>query len=101
MSSVVSWKRDDGNEFCRACGAGLEGRKRERRLIGSATTQHVMPILRDVVTHAMAESGNVQFDEAKLNTGYICRPCFREFEKFQKLQQQVKSLLDQQSLVYP
>lgn len=82
----------DGNEFCRACGAGLEGRKRERRLIGSATTQHVMPILRDVVTHAMAESGNVQLDEAKLSTGYICRPCFREFEKFQKLQQQVKSV---------
>ena len=82
----------DGEEFCYACGAGLKDRKGDRRLIGSARTQHVMPMLRDVATRAVAESGNVQLDEEKLSTGYICRPCFREFEKVQKLQQQLKSV---------
>ena len=59
----------------------MKDRKGDRRLIGSARTQHVMPMLRDVATGAVAESGNVQLDEEKLSTGYICRPCFREFEK--------------------
>lgn len=84
----------DREEFCFGCGAGLKGRKGDRRLIGSSCTQHVMPILRDVATRAMAESSNVRLDEAKLSIGYICRPCFRNFEKIQKLQQQVKSMYE-------
>ena len=68
-------------------------RSRNRRWVGSASAKHVMPMLCDV-TRAMGESDDVRLNEAKLSTGYICRCCFRDFEKIQKLQQQVKSVYE-------
>ena len=70
----------------------MKGRAGDRRLLGSASTKHVMPLLLDVATRAVADCGDVRLDEAKLSTGYICRPCFRGLEKIQKLQQQVESM---------
>ena len=80
-------------EFCFGCGVSLEGRKGDRRLIGSASTQHIIPLLRDVAVHTVTDLGlYVQLNEEKMGSGYICRPCFRSFEKLQKLQEQLKSL---------
>ena len=53
----------------------------------------MFPMLHDALTLAIAESraesGDVQLDEAKLRAGYICRPCFRAFEKLHKLKEQI------------
>lgn len=76
--------------FCLACGEDLRTKKGGRRSIGSASTQHVVPVLCHAAAHALAEAGNSrQLDEARFRDGYICRPCFREAERLQKLQQQV------------
>ena len=69
-----------------ACGA--QSKKGERRLLGSAGTRHVLPLLCNTAKRAMAEtSDNVQLDEAKVSTGYVCRPCFHDMERLQKLQE--------------
>ena len=79
-------------EFCFGCEVSLEGRKGDRRLIGSASTQHIIPLLCDVAVHTGTDLGlYVQLNEETM-AGYICRPCFRSFEKLQKLQEQLKSL---------
>jgi len=83
----------DSEEFCFGCGVSLKGRKGDRRLIGGACTQHIIPVLRDVAVHAVTDLGlHVQLDEAKLGNGYICGPCLRNFEKLQKLQEQLKAV---------
>ena len=71
----------------------MKGRKGDRRLIGGASTQHIIPVLRDVAVHTVTDLGlHVQLDEAKLGNGYICRPCLQNFEKLQKLQEQHEHL---------
>ena len=78
-------------EYCYACGA--ESKKGKRRLLGSPGTQHVLPLLCDTAKRAMAEtSDNVQLDEAKVSTGYVCRPCFRDMERLRKLQEEVRTV---------
>ena len=55
-------------------------KKGERRLIDGPNTQHVFPIVRDVAMSSMAGTDR-QLDEARLRAGYLCRFCYREFEK--------------------
>ena len=54
-------------------------KKGERRLIDGPNA-HVFPIVRDVAMSSMAGTDR-QLDEARLRAGYLCRFCYREFEK--------------------
>ena len=56
--------------------------KGERRLIDGPKAQHVFPIILDVVTSSMAGTDR-QLDETRLRAGYLCRFCYREFEKLE------------------
>ena len=77
----------------------MEDRKGDRRLIvgpqNSPQNSYVFPLLHEVVSLAVADTSADKLDEVKLSAGYICRPCFRAFEKFHKLKQQVQALHEQ------
>ena len=80
--------------FCFGCGAQLEGRKGDRRLIVSPNNSYVFPVLHNLVTTAMAETSST-VDRRRLSEGYICRPCFRAFEKLHTLNEQTKAVHEQ------
>ena len=85
--------------FCFACGTQLEKRRGDRRLIFSPQSSYVFPMpLTLAIAESRAKSGDVQLDEAKLRAGYICRPCFRAFEKLHKLKEQIQTAQKRLSL---
>ena len=54
-------------EFCFGYGVSLEGKKGDRRLIGSASMQHIIPLLCDVAMHTVTDLGlYVQLNEEKM-----------------------------------
>jgi len=73
--------------FCLACGDDLRERKGDRRLLCSHSTRHVLPTLLDAAKHAMGR--DVEIDEEILSRGFICKPCWKQLEKCQKLQEQI------------
>ena len=73
---------------CLAC--GRESEKGERRLLTSGSTKHVLPVFLE--TAASVVDGKI--DDEKLSDGHVCKTCFRELEKLQRLQKQVKTITE-------
>lgn len=76
--------------FCLGCGVDLKERKGDRRLLCSSSTRKVLPALLETVKGAVGK--DVKLDEEKINGSYICKPCFREMEKLQKLEEQLRTV---------
>ena len=71
--------------FCLPCGDDL----RERKTIGCcAAIVHVMCYQRCSMQQNMLW-GDVEIDEEKLSRGFIFKPCWKQLEKCQKLQEQI------------
>ena len=74
---------------CCACGEDTSQNKRDRRLLSSSSTQHIVPTLYQVWRDVLSETGtNLMLNEPKLIHSHVCKACFRVAEKILMLSKQ-------------
>ena len=76
--------------FCLGCEVDLKGREGDRQLLCSSSQQKFLPALLERVKGAIWK--DVNLDEEKINGSYIFKPCFRDMEVVQKLEEQVRTV---------
>lgn len=65
------------NSICIACGTDTSSNKKQRQLLCSSSSQHVLPTLTHVLKETLSEAG-YQLNEETLKYSYVCRSCFRD-----------------------
>lgn len=76
--------------FCVACGDDLKERQGDRRVVCSSKTRPIIPTLLDTAKYAVGR--DVSFE---LSGRFICKPCFKQIEKLQMLQRQIRMVQGQ------
>ena len=78
---------NDGGVLCLGCGEGVQ-RSSERRSLTSPSSQHVIPLWKEVVGSELQRMGKVADLESVVSGsgagGYMCRKCFYACEKVLK-----------------
>ena len=73
---------------CNCCrkDVSIPSEKKQRRLLSSLSTATVLKTLLVILK---LKAPGTALDEIKLAEGFICRPCFRLLERYEKLQKEV------------
>lgn len=79
----------ESDVFCLGCGRKTS--VGDRRLLRSDASSTVLPLWETILDTKLQELGKVADKQVLKSGGFICRTCYRNFEKYRKLQE---SLLD-------
>ena len=70
--------------FCVGCGTDLHDKVGDRRLLTSHASQHIIPTWKEILSKKLRETGITVDFEAICSPGYICRKCFRAYDRFER-----------------
>ena len=70
--------------FCVGCGTDLHDKVGDRRLLTSHASQHIIPMWKEILSKKLCKTGITVDFEAMCSPGYICRKCFRAYDRFKR-----------------